>query len=116
MSLAEKTKIREELLQRLVLHHIGQWEEILGVMISHIAFRKNKNRPYVIQRRKERICFDKELSSLSLEAIAYCSFKAVADYGGIEKSIKRGLLEKHFPTWSTIEKIIIYAYATHDHR
>ncbi len=114
MSLAEKTKIKEELLQQLVLHHVGQWEERLDLLISHITFRKNKNRPYVVQRQKESICFDKELSNLSLEAITYCLFKAVADYGVLEERVKRRLIEKHFPTWKTLEKTIIYAYATHN--
>jgi hypothetical protein len=114
ISSQEKIKIKEELLEQFVLRHVGQWEETLDLLISHITFRKNKNKPYIVQRQKKSICFDKALSNLSLEAIAYCLFKAVADYGALEENLRRRFIEKRFPTWKTLEKIIIYAYATHD--
>lgn len=114
ISPAEKIKIKEELLQQFVLRHVGQWEEILDLLIPHVTFRKNKNKSYIVQRQKESICFDKELYNQSLEAIAYCVLNAVADYGVLEESSRRRVIEQYFPTWKILEKIILYAYTTHD--
>lgn len=110
ISSALKNRIVAQLLQQLILREVGQWEEILNVLIPSIVFRKNKKQPYIVQRSKSCICFDKELYHLSLDVITYCVFKAVAEYGVLtEDSIKR-IIEKYFPTWKTLEKSIVYAY------
>lgn len=110
ISTIRKIKIKEELLEQAVLQQIGQWEEKLNLLIPSVIFRKSKNKPYTVQRVQERICFDKGISNLSLEAIGYCVFKAVASYSAIEEERRRRLIEKHFPTWKTLEKIITYGY------
>ncbi len=114
ISPAERIRIKEELLQQFVLRHVGQWEERLDLLIPYITFRRNRKKPYIVQRSKERICFDKELYTLSSEAVAYCVFNAVANYGVLGESIRRKLIEKHFSIWKTLEKITLYAYPTHD--
>lgn len=110
MSSAAKIKMKEELLQQLILRQVGQWEEALDLLIPHIMFRKNKKKPYIVQGTKGCICFDKALHNQSLEAIAYCVFKAIADYGVLDESARKRLIGKHFPTWKTLEKITLYAY------
>lgn len=110
ISTIRKSKIKEELLEQAVLQHLGQWEEKFNLLIPAITFRKNKSRPYNVQRKQERICFDKELYNLSLEAIAYCVLNAVAEYGLVEGETRRRLIEQHFPTWKTSAKIIMHVY------
>ncbi|PRD56235.1 hypothetical protein C5749_02925 [Sphingobacterium gobiense] len=114
MSSTEEIKIKDELLRLFVLRQVGQWEETLELLIPHITFRRNKNKPYIVQRRKESICFDKKLYDLSLGTIAYCLFNAVADYVGLKDGFRKELINQHFPTWKTLEKNISYAYATYD--
>ncbi|RZF61898.1 hypothetical protein [Sphingobacterium corticibacterium] len=114
MSATGKIRIKEELLQQFALREVGHWEETLNLLIPYITFRKNKNKPYVVQRQKGSICVDKALYNLSLEAITYCLFNAVADYGVLGINRRRQLIEKHFPRWEALEKVIRYAYASYE--
>ncbi|WP_133166402.1 hypothetical protein [Sphingobacterium haloxyli] len=113
MSSNEETKIKDELLRLLVLREVGKWEETLGFLVPHITFRRNKNKPYIVQRGKEGICFDKKLYDMSLETITYCLFNAVADYTALEDRFRTKLISQHFPTWRAFEKNISYVYATY---
>src|SRR5690606_4195576 len=62
----EQLRLKEELLQQVVFQHVGHWEEILDLLIPRITFRKLKGKPYIVQREKEGICFNKQLLSLPL--------------------------------------------------
>lgn len=110
LSATGKIKLKEELLRQSVLREVGHWEETFNLLIPDITFRKNNNKPYIVRRQKGSICIDKHLYNLSLEAISYCLFNAVADYGFLEINCRRQLIEKHFPRWEALEKAIRYAY------
>ena len=107
-----KERIVAELLQQIVSQHIGEWEERMGILVNQIKFRKNNNRPYKVQRALSFISFDSGLHHLSLEAIAYCSFNAVAQYGNLDSERKWKFIRLHFPSWKLLDKIIKYAYQT----
>lgn len=106
LSDGEQLRLKEELLQQIVSQHVGQWEEILDLLIPRITFRKLKGKPYIVQRQKEGICFNKELLSLPLQTLAYCVFQSVVAYGGVADNLRKRIVEKHFPTAKTLEKTI----------
>lgn len=112
-SASQQAKIKEELLKVLVVRHIGDWEERLGILIPDIAFRKNSGRPYTVQRHTGALSFDRELHRLSLHTIAYCVWKAVAEYSGLGQDEQNRYIRKYFPVWKTEEKILGYEYTTY---
>src|SRR5690606_23752240 len=80
------------------------------LLIPRITFRKLKGKPYIVQREKEGICFNKQLLSLPLQALTFCVFQSVVVYGGIADNLRKRIVEKHFPTAKTLEKTISHLY------
>ena len=110
LSDGEQLRLKEKLLQQVVFQHVGHWEERLDLLIPRITFRKLKGKPYIIQRQKEGICFNKQLLSLPLQALTFCVFQSVVVYGGIADNLRKRIVEKHFPNAKTLEKTISHFY------
>lgn len=110
LSDGEQLRLKEELLQQVVLQNVGYWEEMLDLLIPRITFRKLKGKPYIVQRQNEGICFNKQLLSLPLQVLTFCVFQSVVVYGGITDNLRKRIVEKHFPTARTLEKRISHFY------
>ncbi|WP_437919561.1 hypothetical protein [Sphingobacterium sp. LRF_L2] len=110
ISAKDQKEIEKQLLLQEISREVAKWEEYFRIMIPKISLRKNTKKPFSITSNKDGILFDSTLCHQSIPLLHFCVFNAIAEYISLSKDRYHEILEKKYPTHSSLTRIINYEY------
>ncbi len=105
-----KLKIKQQLLEQILLLYVSTWEDRFGRLVPQVKIRKLASNPFKIDRKSGSISFDKGLHRFQISYIEYCVFESLVHFFHIAEPEQQSYLLKYFPNAKTIHKTLIYEY------